>query len=158
MIAFTARRIKSDAMSSIALWSGPGIIFPLYCLEPGEDRKPHPIIPEGEYPLQLRTVGSVADGYAKHYARDEHFPSDWHRGVVEICNVPHRTAILFHVGNFIDDTMGCSLPGLHYGKDALGHYRVVNSRLAYEKAYPILRDAILGGPTLLRISDIGAIA
>ena len=153
---FTARRIKSNPLSSVALWSGPGITFPLYCLEPGEKREPHPIIPEGEYPLMLRTVGSKHQDCLRHYARDENFPSDWHKGMVEIANVPQRTAILFHVGNFINDTLGCSLAGLSYGKDALGHYRVYNSRLAYEKAYPVLRDAILGGPTLLRVVNGGA--
>lgn len=153
---FTARRIHADPLSSVSLWTGPGLTFPLYCLEPGEGREPHPRIPEGEYPLRLRTVGSKHQDYLRHYARDENFPSDWHKGMVEIANVPQRTAVLFHVGNFIDDSLGCSLAGLKYGRDALGHYRVYNSRLAYEQAYPVLRDAILAGPALLRVAGAEA--
>lgn len=158
MNTFIAQRIKADAVSSIAVWRGPGIMFPLYCLEPGEKRVPHPRIPAGDFPLRLRNVGSKADDYARHYARDENFQSDWHKGMVEICDVPGRVAILFHVGNFIDVTEGCSVAGLKYGRDALGHYRTYQSRLAYEQAYPHLRDAILAGPTVLRVIDIGASA
>jgi len=33
----------------------------------------------------------------------------------EICNVPGRSHILFHVGNIQDDTDGCLLPGLRTG-------------------------------------------
>lgn len=34
----------------------------------------------------------------------------------EVLNVPERTAILFHHGNTTDDTRGCILPGLAFGK------------------------------------------
>lgn len=37
--------------------------------------------------------------------------SEKHPNTFEICNVPNRTAILFHVGNKDDDTLGCVLVG-----------------------------------------------
>lgn len=155
MIEFVAQRLYDTDLSSIAIWSGPKLTFPLYALEPGAKRPTHPRIPAGSYPLRLRNVGKVNEGYIRHYLTDGQFRSDWHQGMVEICDVPGREAILFHVGNFIEDTEGCSLPGLHYGKDTLGAYRVFNSRLAYEQAYPVLRDAILAGRVTLNIKDIG---
>lgn len=142
---FTATRIYQTAASSVAIWSGPKIAFPLYCLEPGEQREPHPRIPAGTYPLRLRTVGKKHADYLKHYG------SHFHKGMVEIAEVPGREFIELHVGNTIADTLGCSLPGLSYGKDEDGNYAVAESRRAYEKAYPILRDAILAGATQLII-------
>lgn len=155
---FTAVRIQEAPRSSVAVWSGPKLGFVLYALEPGERRLPHPRIPAGTYPLRLRTVGEKNIDYATYYADREgdKFPRGWHRGMVEICDVPGRTAVLFHVGNWVSNTLGCSLAGLSYGKDENGDYCVTDSRRAYERAYPIFRDAILAGPTQLVIKPVGA--
>lgn len=50
-------------------------------------------IPEGVYKVRKR--------YSQRFG--DHF---------EVLGVPDRTLILFHVGNFPDDTDGCILPGL----------------------------------------------
>lgn len=154
----SSKRIHSNPMSSIAVWSGPGINFPLYCLEPGVSRIPHPRIPAGIYPLRLRTIGQKHLIYKSRYDAIARFGPDWHQGMIEICDVPDRTAIEFHVGNFIKDTQGCSLTGLSYDQGADGNYRVISSRVAYERVYPIIRDLIWAGPTHVQISDIGAMA
>lgn len=157
-IIISAKRIHATPQSSVAVWGGPGLNFPLYCLEPGEMRVPHPRIPAGNYPLKLRTLGQKHLDYKAHYDAATRFGPEWHQGMIEICDVPGRTAIEFHVGNFIKDTLGCSLAGLSYDRGADAEYRVISSRVAYERAYPILRDLILAGPVQIQISDIGAIA
>lgn len=43
------------------------------------------------------------------------YSSDKFKDVFEVTNVPGRTAILFHVGNFSEDTEGCILLGLESG-------------------------------------------
>jgi|GEM_PF-3658224 len=153
MLTFTAKRLAHDDLSSVARWSKPDGHDLCYCLEPGYRREPHPIIPAGTYALRLRTVGEKHAAYLKWYG------SDFHKGMIEICDVPGRTAIEFHVGNTIADTLGCSLSGdsfINPPGNGSGHFEVVRSRVAYERAYPILRDAILAGPTQLIIVPQGA--
>lgn len=45
----------------------------------------------------------------------------------EILNVPGRTAIRWHVGNFPKDVLGCCVVGTELGRDFVG-----NSRAAFE--------------------------
>jgi len=61
-------------------------------------------IPEGRRKIELRTYGRHHEDYKKR------FP-DFHRGMLEIKDVPNFTDILLHIGNFIWDTEGCPLPG-----------------------------------------------
>lgn len=154
MQLFTATRIASDPMSTIARWSSPSGEPLCFCLEPGLKRVPHPIIRAGTYPLHLRATGKKNDDYRQHYARAEGFGVGWHKGMIEICDVPGRSEIEFHVGNTIADTNGCSLCGdtfLDPPGNGSGHFEVVSSRHAYERVYPILRDAILAGDVQLQI-------
>jgi hypothetical protein len=52
----------------------------------------------------------------------------------EICDVPKRTDILFHPGNFNMDTYGCILPGESFKDINMdGLKDVVNSKKAMEK-------------------------
>lgn len=156
---FIVRRLAADSMSIVSRWSDPCGAPLCYCLEPGFDRKPHPAIPVGTYPLGLRKAGSKHIAYKKHYDAQAQFGPDWHKGMVEICDVPDRVAILFHVGNTISDSAGCSLAGEKFlapPGNGSGHYEVVRSRAAYEKVYPVLRDAVLAGSVFLEIQSIGA--
>lgn len=153
MIEIIARRTACTLKTSVALWSGPGLPIPLYCLEPGEHRFPNPRIPAGTYPLRLRTLGSKHADYKAHYDAHARFGPGWHCGMIEICAVPARTAIEFHIGNYMQDTLGCSLAGKSYAKGPDGEYQVHDSRAAYEDAYPVIRDLILAGPTQVSIRD-----
>ena len=61
-------------------------------------------IPEGEYCIELRTVGGLHAKYSKRFA-------DIHIGMLEICDVPNFEHILIHCGNTDEDTAGCLLVG-----------------------------------------------
>lgn len=153
MSVFTVRRFAQDDQSSIARWFGPGGAPLCYALEPGYKREPHPIIPSGKYELKLRTFGDKHKQYLKWYG------PDFHKGMIEIANVPGRSDILLHVGNTIADTEGCSLCGENPVDPRASnshHWEVARSRVTYEKIYPIIRDEILSGPTGLFIIPIGA--
>lgn len=153
---FTLRRLANDAMSSIARLYAPDGTPLCYVLEPGP-RMAHPCIPLGVYPLRLQTQGDKSAAYARTYSSK--FGLGWHKGMVLIDDVPGRIGIEFHIGNSIADTLGCLLAGesvLNPPGDGSEHYEVVRSRLAYERVYPVLRDAILAGACSLQIIDAEA--
>jgi len=77
----------------------------LYTLEPPwRDNEPCvSCIPEGTYPLQLRDSPIVQRTSRGVY------PEGW-----EITEVPNRTFIMFHVGNWVRDTEGCVLVGENF--------------------------------------------
>jgi len=57
----------------------------------------------------------------------------------EITNVPGRTHILFHKGNFVGDTTGCVIVGESFGK--LGAQRAVkNSGRTFDRFMEFLKD------------------
>jgi len=91
-----------------------------YMLEnPWLDNEPFKsCIPEGTYPF-------------KSYTSDK-FPYTW-----EIYDVKGRSGILVHPGNYVKDTEGCLLPGLHLIKNK-GEKMVTHSR----KTLNMLRSTI----------------
>lgn len=50
----------------------------------------------------------------------------------EITNVPQRSGILFHIGNYAKDTRGCVLLGMQFGR-LNDQISLVESRVAFEK-------------------------
>ena len=86
---------------------------------PGETR-----IPAGVYPIRLYTAGRLYGRYSARYP--------WHRGMLQICDVPAFSCILIHPGNTDDDTRGCLLPGM---SASLQPARVTSSVTAYERLY-----------------------
>lgn len=124
---------REDTLGAL-FWDHPeeGLEFLCFTLEdqfqavkvPGEAR-----IPDGCYPLTLRTYGGMHERYLQRY------PS-LHKGMIEIREVPGFTHILIHTGNTDDHTAGCLLVGdevrTNEGKRKgfLG-----NSRPAYQRLY-----------------------
>ena len=70
----------------------------------------HPCIPAGVYPVVVLSMSP-------------------HLGYVcpEVLNVPGRTAIRWHIGNFPKNVLGCCVVGTVLGVDS-----VVNSKIAFE--------------------------
>lgn len=91
-------------------------------------------IDPGSYRLVLRTVGSKHEHYLKKYG------PDFHKGMVELQDVPNFTAVLIHIGNSPADSLGCLLTGTSMStkKEWVG-----GSEAAYRVLYPFIRDAIL---------------
>lgn len=107
-------------------------------------------IPEGRYELKLRTLGELHKKYAQK------FPA-FHVGMIEVTNVPGRTAILFHTGNTDEDTAGCLLTGS--GAEVLKdkNSKVSDSRIAYADLYPIIVKDIKSNPTFLTVTDVNGV-
>jgi len=68
----------------------------------------------------------------------------YHRGgyaAWEVLDVPNRSLIKIHIGNTMDDLMGCIAPGMSLGY-VNGLWAVLNSKLAHQKlmevtAFPV---------------------
>jgi hypothetical protein len=95
-------------------------------------------IPAGTYKLQCRTHGGFHTRYLKKYGA-------WHRGMIQVMNVPGFNDILIHIGNTEKDTAGCLLVGNTCTFDAAGNSSISASEIAYKRIYTPIMDAILAG-------------
>lgn len=129
-----------DATCGILFIDG---IFECYTLEDEvRDLKEYSetAIPLGEYEIKFRTVGGFHTKYTARYG------AGFHKGMLELQNVPNFQYILIHTGNTDEHTAGCLLVGetqqdLDKGKDGF----VGGSGDAYKKMYPKVRDALIRG-------------
>jgi len=93
-------------------------------------------IADGRYPIRFRKVG----GFHARYTRK--FGAQWHKGMLEICEVPNFKYVLIHIGNDDDDTDACYLVGEDVNG---GNNWISGSKNAYVKMYPKVRNALLRG-------------
>lgn len=92
-------------------------------------------IPEGEYKIGLRVEGG-------HHARySKKFPS-FHKGMLQVLDVPNFQYILIHIGNDDDDTAGCLLLGS--SSDSKSN-TIGQSTVRYAKVYKQVVEAINSG-------------
>ena len=101
-------------------------------------------VPLGEYEIKFRTVGGFHTRTKSRY--DSKYGEGWHLGMLELQDVPNFEFILVHSGNTDESTAGCYLVGntqqdLDVSKDGF----IGSSRVAYEKMYPKVRDALVAG-------------
>ncbi|HAY88143.1 MAG TPA: hypothetical protein DCY51_01720 [Bacteroidetes bacterium] len=96
-------------------------------------------IPAGRYQIKFRTVGGFHGKYVIQYG------AEWHKGMLELQNVPNFKYILIHAGNHEGHTAGCLLVGetSNDNKDEKGF--IGASRDAYKDIYPQVRDALIAG-------------
>jgi len=97
-------------------------------------------IPLGTYEIKFRNIGGFDTKYKARYG------TTFHKGMLELQEVPNFQYILIHTGNTDQHTAGCLLLGetqqdLDKGKDGF----VGGSGDAYKKMYPKVRDALLNG-------------
>ena len=127
-----------DQTHGLLFWDHPNEMrFLCFTLE-DEHRKEkimhHTRIPEGIYRLQLRKHGGHHRDYLERYGRE------WHKGMIQVMDVPQFHDILIHCGNTHEHTSGCILVG-----DSLSPGFLGSSRDAYAKAYPQVRDHLMMG-------------
>jgi len=129
-----------DATNGLLFIDG---VFECYTLEDEvRDAKVHSetAIPLGTYEIKFRNIGGFDTKYTARYG------STFHKGMLELQDVPNFKYILIHTGNTDEHTAGCLLLGetqqdLDKGKDGF----VGGSGDAYKKMYPKVRDALLNG-------------
>ena len=134
----------ADATNSLLFIDG---VFECYGLEDEvRDVKVYAetAVPLGEYEIKFRTVGGFHTRTKARY--DSKYGEGWHLGMLELQDVPNFEFILVHSGNTDESTAGCYLVGntqqdLDVSKDGF----IGSSRVAYEKMYPKVRDALVAG-------------
>ncbi|MBK3519927.1 DUF5675 family protein [Carboxylicivirga marina] len=143
-------RYSSSEESTLGLLFIDGV-FACYTLEDehrdvkvmGETR-----IPSGRYRVELRTFGRLHWRYLRKYGMD------FHKGMLQIMNVPGFTDILIHKGNDDDDTAGCLLLGDSVNNNQMKDGFIGSSMVAYNRVYAVIRDALSNGnEVFLVLSD-----
>ncbi|WP_224067561.1 DUF5675 family protein [Vibrio penaeicida] len=113
-------RIKQSTDTTLSRFKIEGQTSNMYFLEPGgpdsnvagSDKR----ITAGRYKLKKYSSAK----YPKAY---------------ELVNVPGRTKILIHGGNYHDDTLGCLLPGKSYTKLNDGNYMTTSSKSSRDELF-----------------------
>jgi len=85
-------------------------------------------IPESRYPLRMRESNVVSRSSGNEFTRG------W-----EICDVPDRSYIMLHPGNWPSDLLGCVAPGLTFGVIG-GKIGIGSSRSAFRKVMAAIPD------------------
>jgi len=102
-------------------------------------------IPSGRYRLMFRKEGTHHIKYEKMYP--------WHKGMIELQDVPNYKYILIHIGNYVKDTEGCLLVGKNYQLNLkTGSYEVLGSTLTYTKIAHLLTDLMEDNRVFINIT------
>jgi hypothetical protein len=101
-------------------------------------------IPAGTYQVGVRAEGGFHNRYSAKYP-------DFHRGMLQVLDVPNFEYILIHVGNTDADTAGCLLVGDN--ATTAGRITIPSSGSAYKSIYPKLIDAAEAGELSITYVD-----
>jgi hypothetical protein len=144
----------SDANNGIVFINS---VFECYSLEDqiqtGAKVMGETAIPLGEYEIKFRNIGGFDTKYKGRYG------STFHKGMLELQDVPNFKYILIHTGNTDEHTAGCLLLGetqqdLDKGKDGF----IGGSGDAYKKFYPKVRDALINKEKVtIKYTDINLV-
>ena len=148
MHTFTLARRAGDGASTRSDWLGEDGQVLCPCLERGRNSE-HPRIPPGRYPLVLRHAGGLDARYRARFGI-------FHKGIVEIEDVPGRAFIEFHIANTIEELLGCIAPAtamIAPDRSGDGHWQAFASEAAYRRVYPVLVRAISDGGAQLTVED-----
>ena len=104
-------------------------------------------IPNGKYEIKYRNAGRMHGIYTDRW--------DWHKGMLELQDVPNFTYIYIHPGNNDDHTAGCLLPGDCVYTNIVRNGYVGRSSIAYERLYKKVSQALdRGEKVTIEIKDL----
>jgi hypothetical protein len=144
----TLERISGGPTSTIGLLFVDGRFACFSCEDEHREAKVvgETRIPAGRYTIRLRNWG----GFDARYG--QRFP--FHKGMIELHDVPGFTDILIHIGNTEKDTAGCILVGATATRFETGGGEIGNSAVAYTTLYPVIAAALdRGEPVEIEIVD-----
>ena len=127
------RRFYKNTELTLGMMLCDNIPYPIYTLEPPwlHNKEDYSSIPIGVYIIEL-------------------YLSPKHGDCFLVKDVPDRTEIEIHIGNFIHETIGCILVGMYVGK--LNIYNNPSQLFCSTTAVNLLLD-IIKKPIELHISD-----
>ena len=96
-------------------------------------------VPAGTYNLSLRKVGGFHERYKKKYGA-------FHKGMLQVMDVPNFEYILIHTGNTDEHTAGCLLVGDSQENNIIIKNGFIGkSNNAYKRIYPDIAKEIKKG-------------
>jgi len=130
---------RENETQGLLFWDHPGRPLRFICFTLEDEHRDvkvmhHTRIPEGIYKLKLRDYGGHHTKYLKRYGEE------WHKGMIQVMDVPGFTDILVHCGNTHEHTSGCILVG-----DSLSPRFLGSSRDAYARMYPSVSKELSNG-------------
>lgn len=106
-------------------------------------------IPAGVYEVKFRKEGGFHNRYTAKYGET------FHKGMLELQDVPNFKYVLIHIGNDEDDTAGCLLVGNTANNNQVKNGFVGSSTQAYKSIYPRIAKALEEGEQVwLTIEEI----
>ena len=120
------RRTKQFGETTLGSLSIKGLAKSWYVLEPGG--------PDSEIEGSDKRIKSGS-------YRIKPYSSLKYKEVYELKDVPGRTFILMHAGNYHEDTQGCLMPGKTWGVKSDKHYYVGHSRTALKEIFSEISGA-----------------
>ena len=144
-----SRQGKNSTLSELYI-GGERICYVLEDSVREEKIKGSTAIPAGRYKLAFRRLGGMHSRYQKL------FPS-FHRGMIQLMDVPNFSYIYIHMGNNFSDTAGCLLVGqkVKYFKKQK-EYEIRQSRKAYVALYKRLAAAMEKGEVFIKIHELSS--
>jgi len=128
---------ETQTVSIILVTENGNVLFQCYMLEPPWENNETSISAIYSGSFILRKMSAGENGSRFKYA---HF---------QVMNVPFRTYVKWHIGNDVDDTEGCGLPGMKLADfDNDGIPEVASSTIALQRLFDLLDEE-----TLLIISE-----
>ena len=104
-------------------------------------------IPAGIYDVGIRATGGFHGRYTKRFANHAGF----HKGMLQVLDVPGFDYILIHIGNTDDDTAGCLL----LGDIAVGSKHIIQqSTAAYINFYEKVIQSAIDGELTIEYKDL----
>lgn len=132
LVLTTASEAVTHTISALRLrtWNGPRVCW---ILQDGVGSKER--IPGGRFEIKLRTEGGFHQNYRKRFGK-------FHRGMLELQDVPGFKYILIHIGNTPKDSLGCLLTGKTWDMKSP---MITSSEVAYKLLYQLVVDRLLAG-------------
>ncbi|HFQ5008869.1 TPA: DUF5675 family protein [Vibrio vulnificus] len=123
-VVLNLRRIKQHGETTLGKLTIEGVDKSWFVLEPGGP-------------------DSIVEGSDKRISAGTYqmkpFDGGTYKNVYELKNVPGRTYILMHSGNYHENTEGCLMPGKSWGVMSDSHYYVNNSKVALSEIFSEIR-------------------
>lgn len=124
-------RYSSTLLSTQGKLFGDGA-FLAYTLElPMKDGLPGSAIPAGTYPIEMAPSPKFLE-----LAQQDPWWATYANAMPHIIDIPGRSLIMIHPGNYPTETEGCILVGETRGINVIG-----TSRLAFSKLYSLIQEA-----------------
>jgi len=121
--------------------------FTCYVLEDGKREVKIPgqtRIPAGRYEILLRMEGTKFEHYKEDYGTV---------GMIWLQNVPGFEYIYQHIGNYIEDTLGCQLLGYKRGPMRGQDYTIGDSHDCYLDYHKIISKALKTEDIFVNVQD-----